>query len=62
MIVPRTEMSDTVDRVTRLVNDYWRDAPFRAPETRPEFEARLLNTIWDVLQEGSNAQPVEAKA
>lgn len=44
-------LSETVARVTTLVNHYHRDAPFRAPETVPEFQARLLNNVWTVLAE-----------
>lgn len=43
-------LSETVRRVTTLVEHHHRDAPFRAPETQPEWQARLLNSVHDVLQ------------
>lgn len=44
-------LNDAVTRITRLVDHYRRDAPFRAPETVPEHQARLLNNVWAVMQE-----------
>jgi hypothetical protein len=41
----------TVKRITTLVQHYRRDAPFRAPETVPEWQARLLNDVWTALTE-----------
>lgn len=41
-----------VDRVVLLVNNYQRDMPFRAPETVPEWQSRLLNDLWGVLVGG----------
>jgi hypothetical protein len=48
-------LSETVARVTTLVNHYHRDAPFRAPETVPEWQARLLNDVWTVLGEAQES-------
>lgn len=48
---PVEVLSERVERITRLVNNYHRDAPFRAPETVPEWQARLLNEVWSVLME-----------
>ena len=48
---PEEVLSHTVKRITTLVEHYHRDAPFRAPETVPEHQARLLNSVWYVLQE-----------
>jgi hypothetical protein len=46
---PADVLAEAVERITRSVNHYHRDAPFRAPETVPEWQARLLNDIWSVL-------------
>ncbi len=50
------DLSSTVARVLTLVSDYRRDAPFRAPETRPEWDARLLNELWSILQDGATSE------
>jgi hypothetical protein len=42
-------LTSTVKHVTTLVEHYHRDAPFRAPETVPEWQARLLNGLWVAL-------------
>lgn len=49
-----SELADTVDRVARLVDNYRRDLVFRAPESVPEHQARLLNTIWSILVEAQH--------
>ena len=46
-----SQLTETVDRVARLVDNYRRDLVFRAPESVPEYQARLLNTIWSILHE-----------
>lgn len=48
------QLTETVDRVARLVDNYRRDLVFRAPESVPEHQARLLNTIWSVLVEAQH--------
>lgn len=50
-----SNLAVTVDRIARLVDNHRRDLAFRAPETVPEHQARLLNTIWSVLQEAQRA-------
>lgn len=46
-------LNETVARVSTIVNHYHRDAPFRAPESVPEFQARMLNNVWSVLSEAA---------
>jgi hypothetical protein len=46
------KLAETVERVTTLVDHYRRDAPFRAPETVPHWQADLLNNIWFALEAG----------
>jgi hypothetical protein len=53
MTTDNDTLTETVKRITTLVQHYHRDAPFRAPETVPEYQARLLNQVWSVLQEGA---------
>ncbi len=50
------DLAGVVARVLRLVDGYRRDAPFRAPETRPEWDAQLLNDLWVVLREGAGGR------
>jgi hypothetical protein len=54
MSTTSTEVLDDVTRnVIRAVDHYKRDLPFRAPESLPEHQARLLNHLWALLDEGS---------
>jgi hypothetical protein len=50
-------LSDLVSHVTLLVENHKRDMPFRAPETHPEWNARLLNIIWDALRNAQTEAP-----
>jgi hypothetical protein len=54
-----TQLDEAFDRVTQLVDNYRRDAVFRAPETMPEFKARLLNNVWAALIEGRNVFAID---
>lgn len=53
-------LTDTVARIKTLVDHFHRDVPFRAPETVPEHQARLLNQIWGVLVENRDPPSVYA--
>jgi len=41
-----------VTQVMRMMDNYRRDSPFRAPESKPDHQSRLLNNIADVLSQG----------
>lgn len=55
-----SQLTGAFDRVSGLVDNYRRDAVFRAPETVLEHQARLLNNVWAALIEGRNVFAVDA--